>query len=381
MHIVVLGAGFGGLEIAAALSAEFGDDLQLTLVDRADSFVFGFSKFDLMFGRAASAAIRHPYSDVAKPGVRFLRSSVKSIDPEAKVVETDAETLRADILVVALGADLDVAATPGLAEGGNEFYTFEGAEKLREVLPSFRGGRVVVGVASAPFKCPPAPSEAALLMHEYLEQRGLRDESSISLVMPLPKPIPPAPAASEALLSAFAERGIEWFPERSVRALDPDRKVVQLGDGSEMPYDLFLGVPVHRVPEVVERAGMAVDGWVPVDPFSLETSFADVYAVGDVTSVGTPKAGVFAEGQAVVVAERIAARLRETTGSSRYDGKAICYVEFGNEEVGQVEVTFAPGMAPFGDFYGPSTELAGDKKEFGQSRISRWFDRSWAGVG
>ena len=158
-------------------------------------------------------AVRHPYRDIVKPGVRFVQATVPSIDPVAKRVETDAGTFDADILVVALGADLHPDATPGLLEGGHEFYTVAGAFALRDVLADFDGGRVIVGVTSTPFKCPPAPSETALLMHDYLTERGLRDRSEISLVMPMPVPIPPSPAASEALLVAFAERGIEWHPE------------------------------------------------------------------------------------------------------------------------------------------------------------------------
>ena len=164
---------------------------------------------------------------------------------------------------------------------------------------------MVIGVTSTPFKCPPAPSETALLMHDFLQARGLLDSSQVSLVMPLGVPIPPSPQASEAVLAAFAERGIAWHPGQLVRGLDPDRKVALLNDGAELPYDLFLGVPVHRAPAVVVESGMTVDGWIPVNPMTLETSFPDVYAVGDVTSVGTPKAGVFAEGQATVVASEI----------------------------------------------------------------------------
>src|SRR5262249_9690961 len=159
---------------------------------------------------------------------------------------------------------------------------------------------VIVGVTSTPFKCPPAPSETALLVHDFLTRRGLRDGSEVSLVMPFGVPIPPSPVASQALLAAFAERDITWCPERLVGAVHPARKVAVLADGGEMPYDLFLGVPVHRAPAVVQESGMCVDGWIPVDPLTLETSYPGVYAVGDVTSVGTPKAGVFAEGQAKV---------------------------------------------------------------------------------
>jgi sulfide:quinone oxidoreductase len=195
--------------------------------------------------------------------------------------------------------------------------------------------------------------------------------------MPLPVPIPPSPGASEALLAAFAERDIEWLPQRLVRALDPERKVALLSDDTELPYDLFLGIPVHRAPAVVEASGMTVDGWIPVDPLTLETSFDGVYAVGDVTSVGTPKAGVFAEGQAVVVAEAIIARARGGADSPQYDGHGMCYLEFGRDQVAKVDVTFLSGQAPHGDLQGPSTEFARDKEEFGTSRIQRWFGREW----
>jgi sulfide:quinone oxidoreductase len=264
MRVVVLGAGFGGLELTTSLSEKLGDQAEVVLIDQSDDFVFGFSKLDVMFGRTPAAAVRHPYRDFVKRGVRFVQATVTAIDPAAKWVETDAGAFDADILVIALGADLDPQATPGLLEWGHDFYTEEGAFALRDVLEHFVGGRVVVGVMSTPFKCPPAPSETALLMHDYLTRRGLRDNAEISLVMPLPVPIPPSPAASEALLAAFGERGIGWYPNRLVKELAEGNAV--LADNTEMPFDLFLGVPAHRVPHVVADSGMTVDGWIPVDP-------------------------------------------------------------------------------------------------------------------
>jgi sulfide:quinone oxidoreductase len=377
MRILVLGAGFGGLELTTRLSEEFGDDVDVVLVDRSDGFVFGFSKLDVMFGRTLPDAVHHPYRDLVKPGVRFVQSTVRAIDPVARRVETDAGPFEADVLVVALGADLHPDATPGLVEGGNEFYTVPGAFALRDVLADFEGGRVIVGVTSTPFKCPPAPSETALLMHDFLTARGRRERSQISLVMPMGAPIPPSPAASAALLEAFAQRGIDWYPERLVRELVPERQVVVFGDGTELGYDLFLGVPVHRAPEVVVESGLTVDGWIPVDPLTLETSFPGVYAVGDVTSVGTPKAGVFAEGQAAVVAGVISAQIRGADDADAYDGRGLCYLEFGHDQVAKVDVTFLSGQAPHGDMDGPSADLAADKTAFGTTRIQRWFGRSW----
>lgn len=375
-HVLVLGAGFGGLELAASLSERFGADIAVTLIDRNEHFVFGFSKLDVMFGKHVAAEVRHPYSRISKPGVRFVRATILGIDPEAKRVETDTGAFEADYLVVALGADLDPAATPGLVEGGHEYYTNRGAFAARDVLAGFGGGRVVVGVTSVPFKCPPAPSETVLLLHDYLTERGRRDRSEIALVMPLPTPVPPLPAASEALLAAFAERGIEWHPQRKIARLDSDEHTVVFADASTMPYDLFLGVPKHVVPPVVAASGMAVDGWIPVDSLTLQTSYPDVFAIGDVTSVGTPKAGVFSEGQASVVADAIAARVSSSVSTRTYDGNGVCYVEFGDRGVGRVDVTFAGGQPPFGHFDAASEEIAAEKDEFGASRLRRWIGAS-----
>src|SRR6266540_1240250 len=374
-RFVVLGAGFGGLELATLLSEALGSDAGITLIDENDAFVFGYSKLDVMFGRETPDEVRLPYADFVKPGVRFLRETITAIDPEARRVTTNKAVHEADVLVVALGADYDFDATPGLAEGGNEFYSVRGAERLREMLPSFTRGRAIVGVCGAPFKCPPAPSEAALLLHDYLSRRGVRDDCEISLVMPFGTPVPPSPDTSAALLAAFAERRIEFVPGRRVSSLDPRRGIAVLDDGEERSYDLFLGVPKHRAPHVVLESGMAEDGYVPVDSRTLETRFADVYAVGDVATVGVPKAGVFSEGAARVVATSLLAQLRGDEQPAAYDGRGSCYVEFGAGSVGRVDVDFLSGPKPTGTFKQPSSDLVAEKKHFGASRRERWFNR------
>jgi sulfide:quinone oxidoreductase len=372
-RVVILGAGFGGLELATMLSEAVGEDVAVTLIDKNDTFVFGYSKLDVMFGRTSPEAVRLPYRDIVKPGVRFLQETVTSIDPEARLVTTDAGEHEADVLVVALGADYDMDATPGLAEAGNEFYSVEGAELLAELLPAFSRGRAIVGVCGAPFKCPPAPSECALMLHDYLSVRGVRDDCEISLVMPFGKPVPPSPDTSEALLNAFAERGIEFVPSTRVASLDAGRSVAVLDDGREMPFDLFLGVPKHRAPDVVLASGMADEGYVPVRSETLETRFPGVYAVGDVATIGVPKAGVFAEGAARVVAASLIATLRGGEQPGAYGGLGSCYIEFGGGRVGRVDIDFLGGPKPTGTFREPSTALVAEKRDFGASRSARWF--------
>ncbi len=374
----MLGAGFGGLELSTRLSEGLGDEVEVVLVDQADGFVFGFSKLDVMFGRTTAAAVQHPYRDVLKPGVRFVHSAIRSIDPIERRVETDDGVLDGDVMVVALGADLHPALTPGLTEVGHEFYTVSGAFAGREVLERFDGGRVVVGVTSTPFKCPPAPSETALLVHDFLVERGLRDHSEVSLVMPLGRPIPPSPAASEALLEAFDERGIAWHPERIVRSLDPSRHVAVLADGDEMPFDLFLGVPVHRAPQVVAGLG-AVRG--RLDPRRL----------------AHPRDGVprrlrgrrrdqrrHPQGRGV----RRAPGRRRGRAHHRQAPRARLLLDVRRPRdllprvrprPGRpVEVTFLKGQPPAGEFEAASDLLAADKAEFGTSRIRRWFGREWS---
>jgi sulfide:quinone oxidoreductase len=372
-RITVLGAGFGGLELSTTLSEAMGDQVEVTLIDKSDSFVFGFSKLDIMFGDATLETLRMPYLNFVKPGVRFLQQTVTAIDPETKRVTTDAGSHDADFLVIALGADYDMDATPGLAEGGNEFYSIAGAQRVRGLLPGFSQGRVIVGVSAAPFKCPPAPSECALLLHDYLTQKGVRGQCEITMVLPFGIPIPPSPETSKALISAFAERDITFIPERRVASLDPGRHVAVLDDGRELPYDLFLGVPKHCAPKVVETSGMLENGWVAVNQRTLETRFPGVYAIGDIAFTKTPKAGVFAEGGARAVAESLIARVRGSGHSGSYAGAGSCYIEFGGGQIGRVDVDFFSGPSPTGTYHEPAVSLRADKDHFGSSRRARWF--------
>jgi sulfide:quinone oxidoreductase len=372
-RIVVLGAGFGGLELCTVLAEALGDAIDVTLIDKGDAFVFGFSKLDVMFGRTPAHAVRLPYGDIAKPGVRVLRETVTAIDPEARRVQTDVGVHEADVLVIALGADYDMDATPGLAAGGNEFYSVAGAERLASIIPTFSRGHAVIGVCGAPFKCPPAPSECALLLHDELTARGVRGDCQISYVMPLSRPVPPSPETSDALEREFAARDIAFIASKRIAALEPDRSVAKLDDGSELPFDLFLGVPKHRAPDVVIAGGMTEDGYIPVDSATLRTRFAGVYAVGDVATAGVPKAGVFAEGAARVVAKALIAELQGSESHERHRGRGTCYIEFGAGRIGSVDIDFLSGPEKTGTFNAPSAALMAAKERFGATRRARWF--------
>ena len=372
-HVVILGAGFGGLELAARLSESLADEISVTLLDQNDSFSFGFSKLDILFGRKATADVRLHYRDISKEGVEFRQERVTSLDPEKRRVTTDEGSYDADVLAVALGADYDIAATPGFDQGGFEYYSVAGAERMGDTLPDFDSGTILIGILGHPFKCPPAPFEGALLLHDHLVGRGVRAAVEIRVIGPMAAPVPITKEVSQSILKALEERGMEYVPNQLVSELDTGSKEARLARGGSIPYDLFVGIPVHRVPEVVERSGLAVDGWVPVDHTNLTTRFPDVYALGDVAGAPVAKAGVFAESAAAVVADDIAARLHGRALQRQYEGAGSCYIEFGGGMVGKVEANFLGGPSPTARLVGPSRELAAEKEAFASTRRDRWF--------
>lgn len=305
LRVVVLGAGFGGLELASILSERMGDRLDLTLIDKNDSFYFGSSKLDVMFGRRSAPSVKHSYSKIKKPGVQFRQEIITSIDPISRRVTTPVGIYEADVLVIALGADYNIGATPGLAE-------------------------------------------VALLLHKYLTLQGVRENCSISLVVPFELPIPPSYGTSKALLSSFREKSINYIPEIMVGSIDAGLKVAVLDDGTELPFDLFLGIPEHCVPRVLDQSGLIFDDWIPVEKNNLKTRFPNVYAIGDVTRTGTPKAGLFAAGAARIAAESIIAEYNGHEYSGAYDGAGSCYVEFGEGRVARADVDFFSKAHPTG---------------------------------
>jgi sulfide:quinone oxidoreductase len=374
-HVLILGAGFGGMELATRLSETLQNAVRVTLLDRNDSFVFGYSKLDVMLGRRSTDDVRLYYRDFDQDGVEFRQETVTGIDPAARRVATDAGSYDADFIVVAMGADYDMDATPGLQEGGFEYYTVAGAERLRDALGGFDGGRVLVSVLGQPFKCPPAPFEGAFLLHELFTRRGIRDSVQLTSAFPMQRPVPVTGPVSQMFRDALAARGIEELSQHLVTSIDPATRTAQLADGGTLDYDLFVGIPKHRAPDPLAASGLAVNGWVPVDQTNLRTEYPQVYAIGDVcTGPRTvPKAGIFAESAALVVADDIAASIAGGEPPEPYGGSGVCYAEFGDGLVSKVEVNFLGGPAAAAQRFEPSRDYAAEKEEFGATRRARWF--------
>jgi CheY-like chemotaxis protein len=223
-QILILGAGFGGLEAATSLSERLGSSADITLIDRNDYFIIGFSKFDVMFGRRSAEDVKSYYKNIAGKGINFIQDTIELIDPENKCVRTSSSEFTYDFLIIGLGADLVPDAIPGFAEDGYEFYSLDGAQKLFPVIDSFKAGTIVISIFDKPYKCPPAPYEAAFQLHDFLSQKGVRDNVSLKMLIPGPVPLPVAREASAEIERRLAERDIELLKQHKVINLNPDKK-------------------------------------------------------------------------------------------------------------------------------------------------------------
>jgi len=377
-EILILGAGFGGLEAASILRERLDDSYSITLIDKNDHFIIGFSKFEVMFGRRTAGQVKSFYKDLAHEGVKFVRDTIELIDLERKKVKTRNHTFGYDFLIVGLGAELAPEATPGFVEGGYEFYSLEGAERLYPVLDKFTAGTILLSVFGKPYKCPPAPFEAAFQLHDFFTVRGVRDAIELKMLIPAPAPMPNAKGAAEQLRRRFRERNITLLTEHKVTGLDPVSRQAHIKGREPLAYDLFIGVPLHRAPEVVRESSLGNGGWIKVDHRNLATEFENVYAVGDVTQIpvgdrAVPKAGAFAEAAARVVAADI---IYKITGQDRpmpFEATGVCFLEFGGGQVAQVSANYLGGPKPESVLEGPSQALRAGKESFEHDRLRRWF--------
>jgi sulfide:quinone oxidoreductase len=275
------------------------------------------------------------------------QEAVLSIDPEHQRVITNAGTYEADILVVALGADLDLGATPGLTECGQEFYTPDGAAKVRELLPAFEGGNIVIGVLGGFFKCPPAPYETAIMLHDYLIRRGVRQAATIQVVTPMPKPVPISDEVSDAILSLLDEQDIGHSHSCWITHLDPAANVAHLKDGRELPFDMFMAVPIHVAPPVLIDSGLTEpDSWIAVDKATLATKFPDVHAAGDITSAPVPRAGVIAEGEASTIADLLVNRIKGNPPPAPSQARSPATSKWATTGSASSTSTSSPGRPP-----------------------------------
>ena len=372
-RVLILGGGSGGLATASRLKELLGDKINITVIDKQRSFVLGFSLLRVMTGEKTEQEVTVSKEKVSQKGIKFINTEVDGIDLENGIVRTTQGEFAYDYLVIALGAELAPEKVPGF-ESAFHMYTLEDAKKLRDALSSFRGGSIRLIVSSTPFRCPPAPYEAAMLIDDYLRSKRLRDASDIQIFTPEPQPMPIAgPEVGNTVVSMLNEKGIGFHNNTKVSLIDGSSKQIIFENGTKEKYDLLIAIPPHTSPKVVRESGgdlADASGWIPVDPKNMQTKHDRVYAIGDVTAVKLssgmmlPKAATFAFGQAETVAFNIASSVLGTENRS-WDGFGECFIETGSGNAGYGSGSFYSSPKPVINLQVPSRELRERKEAWG----------------
>lgn len=373
-RVLILGGGFGGIATATTLADLTGDVHEIVLVDSRADFVMGLRKNWHVVGTSTLQEGTRSLELLSGRGIKVVEGHIEAIDPDTRTVKVNGEELVGDELVIALGAHLEPAAVPGLAEHGINVWSRQQSETARAALDQLQNGRVVIGIFGTPYSCPPGPYELALLVHDRVAGRNV----TVDVFTPTPISLPVVgQEGSNRLLVTLLQRDIGLSTGKLVRTVTESS--VQFVDGSEQPFDLLFAVPPHKVPPVLVAAGLAQpDGWVKVSPATLETSFAGIHAVGDCTVIplsngmALPKAGAFAQYEGEVVAQRIAQRLAGREPTATFAGEGVCFIEFGHGEAAAITGSFLadPPAVSLSD---PSAQLMDDKFEFEMKRLKAWF--------
>ena len=373
--IAVLGAGVGGVVAANRLRKLLPREHRIVLVDRNVWHAFPPAFTSVMLGQKVAKQISRDLRRLDRKGIEFIAAEITGIDLSRSTVHLDGRELAYDYLIVSMGTQHTVGDISGLGTAFT-YYTLDGAEGLREEIAGFTSGRIAIVVAGLPYTCPAGPYEGALLLDHFFRRKRLRDEVEIRLITPEPGPLPVAGRAiGQAVTEILAGREIWYSPDTRLKSVDPEAKKLSFHDGTDAPYDLLIGVPIHEVPTVVREAGLAKDGgWVEVDRETLATRFDGVYAIGDITGIplvnglALPKAGVFAHGEAEVVARNIAAEVSGGDSRWAFAGDGSCFLETG----------FGKAAYATGNFYAePNPEVRMRQPSFLWRWMKEGFIRTW----
>ena len=378
-HIIILGGGFGGLAAAHALRKGLGAENKVTLVDKQPLFFMGLTKLWVMNGTRAVGDGPGNRILLNQKGINFIEGEVASINSSGKVVQIGKQKLSFDYLIIALGADYSTASTRGFSKYARDLYTESGCAEIRDELRSITSGSITILICDLPFKCPPAPYEAAFLVDDLLRNRGVRGHVSVRILTPEPHPLPIlGPEAGKRLTDLLSEKEIEYFPSERVNEIRPG--IVLTGAGKQFSHTLLLAVPKHVVPDVLRKGGLADDsGWIPVEPRTLATKHPDMYAIGDCAGTRNPKgqllprAGAIAEEQGKVVAANLIHEITGEGSTQEFQGRGVCFMETGGGMASPLRANFFSEPEPTWEFAPPSREGFMEKRRFLEDRMKAWF--------
>jgi len=375
-RVLILGGGFGGIATARRLKEKLDPNDEVILVDRRDHFMVGFRKTWALVGESTLEEGQRPLDRLMDIGVRVMHEPVTRINPEGRAATMGDQIISADALVVALGAELATEAIPGFQQYAYNVYDPQDIPRAAQALKEFQGGKLVLGIFGAPYKCPPAPYEMALLINDSLRARGVKANVEVFSPQPMSLPILGA-VGCDLIESRLADKGITFLPNHKAIAVESGEVIFA---DERRPFDVLLGVPPHRPPAVVRESGLVGNsGWVSVNARTLETQFPGVYGIGDVVQIGLangkplPKAGVFAEAMGETVAERIAATFSGHEPEAKFKGEGGCYLEVGTGQAMMVKGQFLAEPEPEVELTEASPKYLEEKRSFEARRLQTWF--------
>ncbi len=377
-HVVILGGGFGGLSAANEIRNSLSSSkVKITLIDKKDWFMVGFAKLWIINGTRTFENSIGSLNELEKKEINFIKDEIISINPEKKNIETKSQTISFDFLIISMGAVLAPQKIPGLEENGFNLYDHKQLSQIHEKLETITSGKIAISIMGMPYKCPPAPFEASLLIDAMLRKRGVRDSIQIDFYSPAPITLPAAgPDVSKQILDMVNSEKIVFHNSSKIKSVKHKKLIFE---DSDADFDLLLAIPPHIAPKVIYDSGLAKEsGFIQIDR-DCKTPFENIFAVGDVTSLivaenmAVPKAGIFAEGEGITVAKNIISKIQSKSDSVLFDGKGGCFIESGRETASVIEVDMFTNDKPSTNLTESTSDNLSKKIEFEKERLSKWF--------
>lgn len=377
-HVLILGGGFGGLSAATEIRKNFpASKVKITIIDRKDWFMVGFAKLWIIRGTRTFENSIGSLNNLSKKDIDFVKAEILKIDLKNKKIRTPDKNFTYDYLIVAMGAKLAPEKIPGLLEYGMNLYDHEQLSAIREKITSLKSGKIAIAITSMPYKCPPAPFEASLLIDSLLREIGTRNSVQIHFYSPAPITLPAAgPEVSEKILQLIKSEKIEFHNSSKIKSVMKNKLELE-NDFAD--FDLLLAVPPHIAPTVIYDSGLADEGGFITIDRDCKTPYEHVYAVGDVTNLpvgekmAVPKAGVFAEGEGLTVAKNIIADMQSKQENALFDGKGGCFIESGRDTAALIEVDMFSDIKPTTNLTDTTKSHLEEKLAFEKDRFEKWL--------